>query len=256
MDGQCERVEGLIVGYTLDELEGSEKELVEKHVRSCARCSKALGEVEGIVSTLFDEEMVEPSAAVCDSVREAVRGKVFRARKPFSVVTAVLGSFVRRPVLAGASALAVTAAVTLLLVVPGLRSPEEVTARPTTRKAARKEPEIGEAHFAIIHDVKLARKLADYLSDSHEVLTLMEGPDVLEALRGQEWDRWVADTILLQKDERLEGQRPLLCDLDNLYREIISFNGELGEEEIRRIRQIISEGNLIERTKEALDSAR
>ncbi len=248
MNGQCERVEGLIMDYALGELGRPEIELVEEHVGSCPRCSKAMGEVRQIVSALSHQEIEEPSAAVCESVREAVREKVLAPRKSFSVVTALAGSFVRRPVLAGASAVAVAAAVTLLFVVPALRAPEKVSGKPT--ESVGRGPEKHET------GIRPARKFGDYLSDSRQLMALLTGPDARQALAAKEWDFWVADAMVLQNDKSLEAHRALLSDLEKFYREILECHGDFGEEQIAGIGRLISEMNLIERTKEALDLER
>jgi len=199
---------------------------------------------------------VEPSVAVCDSVREAVRKERHSPRKPVSVVRALTGPFARRPLVAGASAAAVIAAVTLLLVVPALRSPEKVSGKPSLAESPEKVATGDRGHFAIEHGIKAVRSFGDYLSDSYKAITLIRGPDASEVLAGHEWERWVADAMALQENKRLESQWPLLSDLEKLYRRITDCGGKFGEEEIGRITQLISEMNLVERTKQALDSER
>ncbi len=256
MDGQCERFERLIIHYALGELERSERELLEEHVGSCPRCSSALEELQRLVSVLSRHEMVEPSAAVCDSVREVVRKNMHSPRKLVSVVRSLTGPFVRRPLVAGASAAALIAAATLLLIVPALRSPEEVSGKPTVTEGPEKVARGEQGHSAIVHDIRPARSFGDYLSDSYKVIMLIPGPDAPEVLAGHEWERWVADAMVLQEDKSLEGHWPLLSNLEQLYREITDCGGKSGEEEIGRITRLISEMNLVERTKEALDSER
>ena len=243
MNGQCENVEPLIIEYALGELGPSDGERVEAHVESCSRCSGALEEVRRIVSLLSEQEVVEPSAAVCHSVKEAVYERFSRPGTPFSVITSAAESFFRRPVLAGASALLLIAAVTLLVVVPSLQQPQ----MPTRGKT--KQAELG---VTIFYPSEVGR----YFSETEQLLRTLEGPNAGETLVSRDWMKWVAPAKALKGKEGFEAYRPLFEDLEKVYDAISQCDGRFGQEQTARIQNLIAELDLIERTKEAIRSHR
>ncbi|NQT83098.1 zf-HC2 domain-containing protein [bacterium] len=242
MNRQCERVEPLVSEYALGELGSFDTELVEEHVRSCPRCSEAVGEAQRVVSALSQQEMVEPSEAVCDSVRKAIREKMLRRRKPYSAAAALAGLLVRRPLLAGASALVAVGAVALFLLMGGLRHPEVPPGHRRTWGGAV--------------TIFTFERFSGYLSQTEELMRSLQGPDARKVLTTHDWMTWVAPAMKMKGIERFETYKPLFEDLESLYWEIEACEDEFGEEEISRISQIISERNIIEQTKEALDLQR
>jgi hypothetical protein len=65
MNRMCEKMEQLIIDYALDELEESEKHIVEQHVQACSECAEALEETRRIAAGVSRSEMLEPSVSVC-----------------------------------------------------------------------------------------------------------------------------------------------------------------------------------------------
>jgi len=240
MSNQCETFQALIVDYALRELDSRQTRLVEEHIQSCPACSEALGEAQRIVSALSDHEMVEPSPALCDSVRETVHEEVFGRRKPFAEAAVLVTSFVRRPLLVGASALILIAAVTFFLVLPALRPPVVKHRGPTP----------------IVEFGTTLRKFQDYLTESRELMKLLQGAKGPELLVSHDWKGWVAQAMAMQKMKGFEAYRPLLRDMEKLYREIEACNGTFGQEQILQIREFISGKNLTRRMGKALSSAR
>jgi len=243
MNGECERIEHLIIDYSLGELDSSESAAVEEHVKTCPRCSEALGEVRRAVSGLSHCEMVEPPAALCEGVREAVWKRAFGRRTVFSVIAGLAESFVRRPVLAGASALVLIGAAILLFVTLGPRSPEE---KPDgiTRIDIR---------------ARVLRELRDYLSESEELMSAALGTKGREALASHDKDYWlllIANAMELRERRPLDRHSALLSDLEGLYRRILACGGKVDQEKMDGIRQLIAEKRLKERTGEAIELER
>lgn len=243
MNGQCEKIEPLIIDYTLGELDRSESESVERHLGACQECSHALDEVRQIVSSLSRHEIVEPPAELSQSVKEAVRDKVFGRRRAVGVAAELAGSFVRRPVLAGASATVAIAVMTLLLVLP---SP------PTQKERSSERPGIGQRG-------KVLKALGDYLHESQQFLELTSGANAGKALSMYDRDDWkqlIGQAMDMKKDDDLAEYEPLLADLERFYRKALSCDGKFGEDELGEIRQLLDDAMLTERVDEAIKSWR
>jgi len=243
MNSQCEQIEPLMIDHALGELDRSKSEAVEQHLKSCPRCSEALEQVRQIVSGLWQHGMVEPSPAVSDAVREAVRDKVFGRRKAVAVAAELAGSFVRRPVLAGASATVAIAVMTLLLVLP---SP------PTQKERSGERPGIGQRG-------KVLKVLGDYLRESQEFLELTSGANAGKALSMYDRDdckQLIGQAMDMKKDDDLMEYEPLLADLEGFYRKVLSCDGKFGEKELGEIRQLLDDAMLSERVDKAIESWR
>ncbi len=244
MNGQCENVEPLIIEYALGELDPSDVGRVEAHVESCSRCSGALEGVQRIVSLLSEQEVVEPSAAVCHSVKEAVRERFSRPRTPFSAVTAAAESFFRRRILAGATALVLAGMVTVLMVLPGLRGPL------SPGHGGRTKIELRGTYL----DPDDPKALGQYLGLTEQLLDLLGAVEAQEVLASYDWMTWVSRAQTWKEWERFKAYQPLWIDLEKVYDAIAECKGQFGEEEIARIQNLIAELDLIERTREALES--
>ncbi len=237
MSEHCQKMERLIIDYVMGELGSSDAAAVEEHVKSCLNCSEALNEFRQVVSGLSRCEMLEPSAALCEKAREAVRDKALGRRALVTTIARLAASFARRPVLAGATALAAIAAAVLLFVVPGGQGPGQ-----------RPDEPIGGGATAL-------RELRDYLSESEKLIKMAQSPKASETLASHDRDYWmllVGRAMSLREQGVLEGQYVLLDDLEELYRRILACGGTLDEKEVEGIRQLIVEKKLRERTNEAV----
>jgi hypothetical protein len=238
MNSQCEKIEPLIVDHVLGELERSRSESVQRHLISCARCSQALEEVREIVSNLSQHEMVEPSAVLSASVRHAVREKVLARRSAVSVVTALAGSFFRRPLYAGASALIAIAAATLLLVLSGPPGQKE----PSGNEGAGRR-------------MVVLKSFGEYLRQSQRFLELAPEAGAAEAFsvyQRDDWKRIIGQAMDMQKDDGLAEYQSLLADLETFYRKLMSCHGKFGEKELAEIRELMDKAMLKERVAEAI----
>ncbi len=239
MKRECEKLERLVMDYALGELDPAEVELVEEHVRTCPGCAEALVEVRQITGALSEQEMLAPSATGCESVREAVRESALGRRGLVTAISDLAASFVRRPVLAGATALVAVAAVVLALTLPGPQSGKE---GPGGREWVGRSG-------------TFPWKYRRYLSESKRVMSSIVGADAAEVLTSQDWKTWVAQAMQL-REKGVEAYEPLLEDLEELYSTIDGFQRKFGDEEIRQIREFISGRMLIERTGSALRAKR
>jgi hypothetical protein len=238
MDNRCKTIEPLIVDYALGELEGDQARLVEEHISSCSRCSEALEEVQRLLSALMVRGMVEPSAAVCESVREAVRQKLPGGRRRFSTVLVPARFVVRRPALTAATTLVAVAAIAVFIVLPAIRptdSGEDVTR-------------------SIKADIVTLKKFEDYVSESVELMERIGGPDAADLLASHDWKEWVAAAMTMKEMEGFRRYHPLFQDMERVYRRIEECGGVFGEQQVAQIRKTISEEGLIARMKKALSS--
>jgi len=252
MESQCEKVERLIVDYAVGELDSAGTELVEEHVQSCAACARALGEVRRIVSAFSEERVVEPSEAVCRSVKEAAWEGLLGRRGAFSSLIEGAGSLVRRPVLVGASALAVIGAVILLGVLPERRTPE----RPPGSGPAREVAESPSDRVQVGMAERILAQLKDYLKESRQVMKALGGPDAGNVLATYDWKTWAGQAMAMKEMKEFEAYYPLFEELEGLYREIEACGGIFGEQQIGRIRQFMSEKRLSERVERAANRSK
>lgn len=239
MSNHCETIQPLIIDYALRELDSREAKLVEEHLRTCPACSEEAREARRIVSALSEQEMLEPSAALCDSLRQAVRENALGRGRPFSSVTALANSFVRRPLLVGASAMVVIGAVALLIISSGLHAPNGERPSPFLRR-----------------DASTLLKFKNYLLESEELMKLIQGERAAELLASRDWKQWVGQAMTMAETEGFEAYQPLFGDMKTLYDEIEACKGIFGEGQILRIRGFISNKNLVVRIEGALGSAK
>jgi hypothetical protein len=177
-------------------------------------------------------------------VREAVREKLFRPRTPLSVITSAADSVFRRPILAGATALSIAAMVSGLLLIPGLREPEP---------PADEGPGKIELRGTVV-DPDDPEELESYLEETGQLLKSLWEVNAQEVLASYDWMRWFGRTHTWRDKREIESHTGLFADLQKVYDVVAACDGQFGEEEIAGIQNIIAEFNLIERTREALQS--
>lgn len=243
MNRMCEKMEELIIDYALNELEESEKHIVEQHVQACSECAEALEETRRIAAGVSRSEMLEPSVSVCELVRWSVRQQLHGKRRVFSLVRDVASSLVRRPAFAAGSALVAVAAVMLLLFLPG---PQDVD-KPSDDIIP--VPKGGEP----------LRPLGIYLSECGWFLDMASRPDAAEALALQGREQWVhliGQAMYLQEQTSFRRYDALLSDLESLFRMIEEQRGEFTSQDIEEIRTAISRKSLAERVNRLLKARR
>ena len=239
MESLCERMEQLIIDYALDELEESEKHIVEEHVQACSECSRALEETRDVIGSVSEHEMLEPSEALCESVKRSVREQ-FRSRPTvFSVIGDMVSSFARRPVFAGVSALVAITAMFFLFVLPGLRDSGDAG-----------DPNVGYGRGG-----EAIKPLEVYFSECDRILDMISQPGAVEALAVQGREQWVhliGQAMDLREQPGLRRYDALLSDLESLYRIIESRRGRFTSQDLDEIRTLVSQKRLAERVSRVL----
>jgi tetratricopeptide (TPR) repeat protein len=79
----CDRFEGLLVDFMMDEIDPYEKDLVNKHLTACPNCAKRLGEYLKIRRVFNDETIPQPSPHVLAMLSKRARQELAKDNTPF-----------------------------------------------------------------------------------------------------------------------------------------------------------------------------
>lgn len=241
MKSLCDRMEQLIIEYTLDELDESEKHTVEEHIRVCSDCSRTLEETRSVISGLSQYEMQEPSLALCESVRTRVREQFHRRPTVFSVIADTVSSLTRRPVFAGATVVAALAAMFFVLVFPGLRD----------------SGDIGDPNVGVGRGGEILQPLGEYFTECDRVLDRVFGPGAAETLAIQGREQWVhlkGQAMYLREQTGFRRYGALLTDLEGLFGILEARRGRFTPQDLEEIRTLISQKRLAQRLNRVLET--
>jgi hypothetical protein len=79
----CEKFEGLLIDFMVDEIDPSDRDLVNKHLITCAYCSKRLEEYLKIRRVFNQETLTQPSTHVLATLTRRARQEITRDIPPF-----------------------------------------------------------------------------------------------------------------------------------------------------------------------------
>ena len=238
------RMRLLLYDYITEELQGMEREEVERHVRRCAECAERLERMRETCQAL-GPRAAEPSRLLPASYWENFAARVesqlpetaHRRLRFFDHIIASVGHILqRRPRLAIGTGVAVAAAVTLLLI---LRPATTIDLEPEVHTAGT--PPLGEN----------AERLESYLRQSRALLVGLTNRDVSSGRQFDLEPEQLASRRLLKESRYLRLQpldarsAGLVNDVEKIMIELANAKGTRTAPDLTLIQSGIRERNLL-----------